>query len=66
MRLQTAGNHAGVQQEVLAAARAAIIDSDVAADAAELTGTSILEQSVTAVLAQATRQPEVVLKLLNF
>ena len=47
------------------AAESRIRDADVAAEAAELTRLSILQQAGTAILAQANQQPSLALQLLN-
>jgi flagellin len=64
-RLQFAIENIGVMRDNFVAAEAAIRDSDIAADAAEMLRLQILAQSQTAVLAQANQQPALVLKLLG-
>lgn len=52
--------------ENVTAARSRILDADVAAETANLTKLSILQQAGTAILAQANQLPQLALKLLNF
>ncbi|MAG34510.1 MAG: flagellin FliC [Deltaproteobacteria bacterium] len=54
-----------ITQENLASARSRIIDVDVAAETAELTKNSILQQAALSVLAQANNQPLSALSLLQ-
>ncbi|ABK42588.1 flagellin domain protein [Magnetococcus marinus MC-1] len=51
--------------ENMSAARSRIQDADIAAETANLTKTSILQQAGTAVLAQANQQPQLALQLLG-
>ncbi|MBF0422911.1 MAG: flagellin FliC [Magnetococcales bacterium] len=51
--------------ENTSAARSRILDADIAAETANLTKNSILQQAGTAVLAQANQQPAIALKLLS-
>jgi flagellin len=64
-RLQFAIENIGVMRDNFVAAEAAIRDSDVASDAAEMLRLQILAQTQTAILAQANQQPALVLKLLG-
>jgi flagellin-like hook-associated protein FlgL len=64
-RLQFAINNLAGKIPELKAAESRIVDADVAADAAELTRRSILQQEGTAILAQANQMPTLVLKLLS-
>ena len=47
------------------AARSRIMDADIAAESANLTKNSILQQAGTAILAQANQQPQIALQLLG-
>lgn len=64
-RLETTINNLMTARENFKAAESRIRDADVAAEAAELTRLSILQQAGTAVLAQANQQPQLVLQLLR-
>jgi flagellin len=64
-RLEYTVNALGIYQENLMAAESRIRDVDVAAEAAELTRLSILQQAGTAIMAQANQQPQLVLQLLQ-
>lgn len=64
-RMQVAINNLSVARESFAAAESRIRDTDVAADAAELTRLSILQQAGASVLAQANQQPAIALSLLS-
>jgi flagellin len=64
-RLQVAINSLTVTRENLAVAESRIRDVDVAAEAAELTRLSILQQASAAVLAQANQQPALALAMLQ-
>lgn len=64
-RLEFAINSVSAARENFAAAESRIRDVDVAAEAAELTRLSILQQTSTAVLAQANQQPGLALRLLQ-
>ena len=64
-RLNVAINNLSVAKENFASAESQIRDTDVAAEAAELTRLNILQQAGTAVLAQANQQPQLALSLLG-
>jgi flagellin len=64
-RLQSTINNLGVSVENLSAAESRIRDVDVAAETAELTRNSILQQAAISVLAQANIQPQNALALLK-
>ena len=64
-RLDTAISNLLVARENFQAAESRIRDVDVAAEAAELTRLSILQQAGTAILAQANQQPQLALQLLQ-
>jgi flagellin len=64
-RLQTTIQNMTVARENFMAAESRIRDVDVAAEAAELTRLSILQQAGTAILAQANQQPGLALQLLQ-
>jgi len=64
-RLITTISNLRVQAENLSAAESRIRDADVAAETANLTRASILQQAGVAVLAQANQQPSVALNLLR-
>jgi flagellin len=64
-RLQSTITNLGVSVENLTAAESRIRDVDVAAETAELTRNSILQQASISVLAQANVQPQNALKLLQ-
>jgi flagellin len=64
-RLLTAISNLRIGQEQSAAAESRIRDADVAAETANLTRSSILQQAATAVLAQANQQPRIALNLLG-
>ncbi|MBF0215108.1 MAG: flagellin FliC [Magnetococcales bacterium] len=51
--------------ENTSAARSRIMDADIAAESANLTRNSILQQAGTAILAQANQQPQIALQLLK-
>ncbi|GAB0058795.1 Flagellin [Candidatus Magnetaquicoccaceae bacterium FCR-1] len=51
--------------ENTSAARSRIVDADIAAESADLTRNSILQQAGTAILAQANQQPSIALQLLK-
>jgi len=53
-------------REQIMAAESRIMDADIAASSSELVRQTILQQSATAVLAQANIQPELALSLLTF
>lgn len=64
-RLRVAINNLTVARENFAAAESRIRDADIAAEAAELTRLTILQQAGAAVLAQANQQPSLALALLR-
>jgi len=64
-RLNTAIANLQVAQENFAAAESRIRDADIAAETANLTRASILQQAGVSVLAQANQQPALALKLLQ-
>ncbi len=64
-RLQLAIANLRVASENFSAAESRIRDTDVAAETANLTRASILQQAGTAVLAQANQQPALALQLLR-
>ncbi|RME59639.1 MAG: flagellin FliC [Candidatus Dadabacteria bacterium] len=64
-RLRVAINNLTVSRENFAAAESRIRDADIAAEAAELTRLTILQQAGAAVLAQANQQPSLALSLLR-
>jgi flagellin len=64
-RLNVAINNLSVARENFASAESQIRDTDVAAQAAELTRLGILQQAGAAVLAQANQQPALALSLLG-
>lgn len=64
-RLATTIDNLMVARENFMAAESRIRDVDVAAESAELTRLSILQQAGTAILAQANQQPQLALQLLR-
>jgi flagellin len=64
-RLQSTINNLSVSIENLSASESRIRDVDVAAETAELTRNSILQQAAISILAQANVQPQVALTLLQ-
>ncbi|MSR46787.1 MAG: flagellin FliC [Planctomycetes bacterium] len=64
-RLQSTITNIGVNIENLSAAESRIRDVDVAAETAELTRNSILQQAAISILSQANVQPQVALSLLQ-
>ncbi len=64
-RLETTINNLQVARLNFQAAESRIRDADVAAEAAELTRLTILQQAGTAILAQANQQPQLALRLLQ-
>jgi flagellin len=64
-RLLTAISNLRVASENFSAAESRIRDADVAAETADLTRASILQQAGVAVLAQANQQPSIALSLLR-
>jgi flagellin len=64
-RLQSTDRNLGISIENLSEAKSRIRDADFAAETAEFTQASILQQAGTSVLAQANQFPRVALKLLE-
>jgi flagellin len=64
-RLQSTIANIGVATESLSAAESRIRDVDVAAETADLTRNSIMQQASIAILQQANLQPQVALRLLQ-
>lgn len=64
-RLEAAINNLKVERDTITGAEGRIRDADIAAESAELTRLTILQQAGTAVLAQANQQPQLVLQLLG-
>ena len=64
-RLQSTINNLSVSIENLSASESRIRDVDVAAETAELTRNSILQQAAISVLSQANAQPQAALQLLG-
>jgi len=64
-RMNVASAVLGVSAEQSAAAESRIVDTDIAAESAELVRRTILQQASTAVLAQANLQPKIALSLLQ-
>jgi len=64
-RLSSAVNYFSIARENFFAAESKIHDADVAQEVAEMVRLQVLQQSATAVLAQANLQPQVVLRLLG-
>jgi flagellin len=64
-RLQSTISNLGVSIESLTAANSRIRDVDVAAETADLTRNSILQQAAISVLSQANLQPQTALRLLQ-
>jgi len=64
-RLETTIQNLTVARENFQAAESVIRDVDVAAESAELTRLTILQQAGTAILAQANQQPQLALQLLG-
>jgi flagellin len=64
-RLETTIRNLTVARENFQAAESVIRDVDVAAESAELTRLTILQQAGTAILAQANQQPQLALQLLG-
>ncbi|MCB0309998.1 MAG: flagellin FliC [Bdellovibrionales bacterium] len=64
-RLETTISNLQVARENFTSAESRIRDADVAAEAAELTRLTILQQAGTAILAQANQQPQLALQLLG-
>jgi flagellin len=64
-RLESTDRNLAIQVESLSAARSRIKDADFAAESAELTQSSILQQAGASVLTQANQLPQIALKLLQ-
>jgi flagellin len=64
-RLSTAVDYLAVVRENVNAAEGKIRNADIAQEVAEMVRLQVLQQSGTAILAQANQQPAVVLKLLS-
>jgi flagellin len=64
-RLQSTISSLGISVENLTAAESRIRDVDVAYESSDLTRNTILQQSATAILAQANVQPQLALQLLR-
>lgn len=64
-RFESTINNLQTTSENLSASRSRILDTDFAAETAELTRTQILQQAGTAILAQANQLPQNVLSLLR-
>jgi flagellin len=58
-------NALSANRENFLGARSRIVDSDVAAESAQLVRAQIAQQSATAILAQANQQPLLALRLLQ-
>jgi flagellin len=64
-RFESVINNLSNQSENITASRSQILDADIAAETANLTRNSILQQAGTAILAQANQQPGMALQLLG-
>lgn len=64
-RLESTDRNLAIQVESLSAAKGRIKDADFAAESAEFTQQSILQQAGASVLAQANQLPQIALKLLQ-
>jgi flagellin len=64
-RLESTDRNLSIQVESLSAAKGRIKDADFAAESAEYTQQSILQQAGASVLAQANQLPQIALKLLQ-
>jgi flagellin len=64
-RFESVINNLSNQAENITAAESRIMDADIAAETAQLTRSSILQQAGTAILAQANQQPLTALSLLG-
>lgn len=64
-RLESTDRNLAIQIESLSAARSRIKDADFAAESAEFTQQSILQQAGASVLTQANQLPQIALKLLQ-
>ncbi|MBX7139400.1 MAG: flagellin FliC [Oligoflexia bacterium] len=64
-RLSSAVNYLQVVRENYVAAEGQIRDADIAQEVAEMVRLQVLQQSATAILAQANQQPKLVLELLK-
>jgi flagellin len=63
--LQSRASNSATLAENLSAARSQILDADVAAETAEMTKASVLQQAGVSILSQANQSPQVVLSLLQ-
>jgi flagellin len=64
-RLSHTVNHLQVMRENYAAANSKIVDADIAEEVAQMVRQQILQQAITAVMAQANQQSALVLQLLK-
>ncbi|MBF0341495.1 MAG: flagellin FliC [Magnetococcales bacterium] len=64
-RFEAVINNLSNVSENTSASRSRIMDADIAAESANLTRNSILQQAGTAILAQANQQPQIALQLLR-
>jgi flagellin-like hook-associated protein FlgL len=64
-RLAHTVNHLQVMRENYAAANSKIVDADIAEEVAQMVRQQILQQAITAVMAQANQQSALVLELLK-
>ena len=64
-RLEVAKNHLTVSREQFRAAESRITDADVAEETSKLLSTRIVQQAAAAILAQASQQPDLALRLLQ-
>ena len=64
-RMESSVNSAKNMSENISAARSRIVDADFAAESAELSRTSVLQQAGMAMLSQANQSPQQVLSLLR-
>ncbi len=64
-RLSHTVNHLQVMRENYAAASSKIVDVDIAEEVAQMVRQQIIQQAITAVMAQANQQPALVLQLLK-
>jgi flagellin len=63
--LQSRASNSATLAENLSAAKSQILDADIAAETAEMTKASVLQQAGVSILAQANQSPQVVLSLLQ-
>ena len=63
--MENSVNSAKNMAENITAARSRILDADFAAESAELSRTSVLQQAGMAMLSQANQQPAQILSLLR-